>query len=326
MKGKLYIKALEFKNKIVHQKIDTNYNFKVSVIIPVFYAKHLEKVILHLTKISDIDEIILVDDSGEFSKENYYFIKQYCNIKLYYHQKNLGRSAARNTGASKASNDILLFMDQDMFLSPLFINDALKYFQSNNSLIYLGQRETVTIDLIPHYENWKSLNINLDWRVETSVSNNFIDLTVSGCGKSNNNLETKNSLSLYKQSNKLKNLGVDPKSTIGFWDLPSMVISHSMAVTKKDYLELGGFPEWIKGWGGEDIVFGFLACARHIPIHLSNSVSFQAEHAPYSGSIENNLNELKNNINYYREWATNVNEFPIFNHQKIKLRGIQFNF
>ena len=111
------------------------------------------------------------------------------------------------------------------------------------------------------------------------------------------------------------------EKTIGYWDLPSMVISHSMAIAKNEFFRIGGFPEWISGWGGEDIVIGFLAVAAGNPIMMTDSVSYHIQHPPYSGSEQQKIFELKRNIEYYRAWANNVDEFPIINAPECKKRG-----
>ncbi len=311
MVGRLISNAVTFNNC---WKPPANHIEKksVSIVIPVYYPEHLSAVIKHLEIIGGFDEIILVDDTGAKAKDNYVLANNYSNIIVLFHKTNLGRAAARNTGAAYATGEILVFMDQDMFLCPDFIDTAKSYYSSNESMIFLGLRNTVSYGNIPRAENWFNGKKELDWRILSKVERGFIDLTVGGYGSCNNNCSPDKEISIFELTDHLRTLGIEKNHTIGYWDLPSMVISHTMAIKKMDFFNLGGFPEWIIGWGGEDIVLGFLACAAHIPIFLSECVSFQAYHAPYSGSEEKKIYELKNNINNYRAWANEVKEFPNF--------------
>ena len=325
MSGLLYARAKSFVNE---WKAPWNSTLAktISVIIPVYHPYHLDSVVEHLSNFKEVTEIILVDDSGEFNIDEYENVLSIDKVQIFFHEKNLGRPATRNTGAAKAKGELIAFVDQDMFLHPDFFSNALKYFSSNSSLVYLGLRCTVPFKQIPNYHNWISHDYNDDWRMCTTVNKEFIDLTISGCGHADNNCKEGQSISILNQTEHLQKLGIHPDKTIGFWDLPCMVISHSMMMAKNDFLSIGGFPEWISGWGGEDIVLGFLACAKHIPIYLDDIVSYQAEHNPYSGSEEAKIKELSCNIKTYKNWAVQLAEYPKFNFLEAHRRGLVINF
>ena len=246
------------------------------------------------------------------------------NIKVIYHEKNMGRPAARNSGAAYASGDILLFLDQDMFLNPSFPAEAREHYGTNKSLIFLGLRDTVPYESIPKLDKWVSPNSEKDWRLKTVVSSEFVDLTVRSIGGPNHNCEQNQPLRIANETDNLRKMGIDEENTVGFWDLPSMVVSHTLAISSPDYYLIGGFPEWIQGWGGEDIVLGFLACASHIPICLSRCASYQAYHHPYSGSEKAKICELIQNIDHYRKWALNIETFPRLDWKKLKDRTIGY--
>lgn len=321
MLNKLIEQAISFENNWVDPIYDTYTDKSISIIIPVYYPKYLDAVLNHLSAIGGYQEIILVDDSGMIEYQDYSFIQSFENVKIVYHKQNLGRSAARNTGATYAKGDILIFLDQDMFLAPDFLDSVRKYFYSNKSILFLGLRETLPFDEIPKNKNWIPPDITKDWRIQTKITPELIDLTVLNVGSAFNGCRPYETLCISNATDMLKRMGISANRTLGFWDLPSMVVSHSMAISKNDFILIGGFPEWIQGWGGEDIVLGFLACAANIPIFLSKCISYQAYHLPYSGSEEAKKKELIRNIKHYRKWANIISEFPDFEQCKNRKRG-----
>lgn len=99
-------------------------NNKVSVIVPVYkvekYLKNCIQSILNQTYKNF--ELILVDDgspdrSPEICDE---YAKKYECVKVI-HQKNGGLSDARNTGITLATGNMLIFVDSDDYINPLYL-------------------------------------------------------------------------------------------------------------------------------------------------------------------------------------------------------------
>ena len=303
--GKLLQSAMNFYNSGKVGGLKTNYSPKVSVVIPIYYPYHIDAVMDWTCKNNKFYELILVDDTGDDS----FTLGSLsgCDAIIAKHNYNLGRPAARNTGAALASGDVIVFMDQDMLLSPDFALVAANLIAENGGKgIALGLRETVAYDFYLEHGFCPGKTSNKDWRVETKLLDSFIDLTVCGVGKINNNCDPGETLKIYEKTSRLELMGIEPSKTIGFWDLPSMVISHSMAISREEFFRIGGFPEWISGWGGEDIILGFAAIAGGNPIIMTDKVSLQIQHPPYSGSEMAKMRELSGNISKYRKWAHNA--------------------
>lgn len=324
--GKLYNSACSFINDWNEPSCWGPDSTTVSVVIPVYKPAHLDAVLGHLGEIKNSIEVILVDDSGDGTLLQ---IGDHAGIpiKLIRHKKNFGRATARNTGAAYASGRVLVFMDQDMIIAPDFFGKATRLLSANdNKGVVLGLRHTLPFEDIPLSEEWKYCSTIYDWRISTPILESFIDLTVSGVGSIANRCDPCKHLRIHQQTNALRELGVAPENTLGFWDLPSMVISHSMAIAKDEFFRIGGFPEWISGWGGEDIVIGFLAVAAGNPIMMTDSVSYHIQHLPYSGSEQQKMLELTRNIDRYRTWAIHVDELPTVDVLDWKKRGKLLHF
>jgi glycosyltransferase involved in cell wall biosynthesis len=96
----------------------TNFDFKVSVIIPLFNAeKYIRDAVESALSLTEVGEIIIVDDG---STDNSYDIAInlstiYSSVKVYSHSgnKNLGPAATRNLGIRSANCMYISFLDAD---------------------------------------------------------------------------------------------------------------------------------------------------------------------------------------------------------------------
>ena len=110
-------------------------SIKVSIIIPIYnVAKYVEKCIQSVFNqtYSNI-EIIIVDDCGTDNSMEiiYNIISNYDRNKylIKHHHKNLGISAARNTGINTATGDYIYFLDSDDYIYPYCIESFVSILQ-----------------------------------------------------------------------------------------------------------------------------------------------------------------------------------------------------
>lgn len=98
---------------------------RVSIVIPVYNVEAFLRACLDsiLAQTHTDWEAILVDDGS--SDGSRAICEQYCRIdprfRLVSHNKNRGPSAARNTGISLSTSDILTFVDSDDLIHPLYL-------------------------------------------------------------------------------------------------------------------------------------------------------------------------------------------------------------
>src|SRR3989338_333633 len=92
---------------------------KISVVIPVFNEEKTVSEVIRSVQDVDIDkEIIIVDDgSTDKTREILQNLKE-ANVKVLFHDKNLGKGGALKTGFSHATGDIVIPQDADFELDP----------------------------------------------------------------------------------------------------------------------------------------------------------------------------------------------------------------
>jgi glycosyltransferase involved in cell wall biosynthesis len=99
---------------------------KLSIIMPVYNEKHTsEEIIRRVSAVEGIEkELIIVDDfSTDGTRELLRKYQKNCNIKIIFHDKNMGKGMAIRTGLKKVTGDMVIIQDADLEYDP---NDYLK--------------------------------------------------------------------------------------------------------------------------------------------------------------------------------------------------------
>ncbi len=109
----------------------------ISIIIPFYNAKEfINQAVESAISQPETSEIIIVDDNsnpGEMVICNE-IVKKNPIVKLYSHVdgKNHGAAASRNLGISKATNDLIAFLDADDYYLPNRFSKAIQILRDNN--------------------------------------------------------------------------------------------------------------------------------------------------------------------------------------------------
>lgn len=123
-----------------------------SIIIPVYNVEqYLDKCLKSISKQTFLDfECIIVDDGSPDNSNA--IIDKYVNKDQRFkviHQKNMGLSAARNTGLDAAKGDYIAFVDSDDYIANDYLEKfVLKIASSNADIIICG-----IIEVFKNYEN-----------------------------------------------------------------------------------------------------------------------------------------------------------------------------
>ena len=133
-----------------------------SLIIPTYNrVKLIGKTIESALKQSFTNfEIIVVDDGSTDNTEE--LVNSYDDVRIRYFKKaNEERAVARNFGANKAQGEFVYFLDSDDVIYPTHLEEARKYIDRENKLLFFQQYEFLYPGnkIKPNYEP-KNLIIN----------------------------------------------------------------------------------------------------------------------------------------------------------------------
>lgn len=113
---------------------------KVSVIVPVYNERdNITQVLKEVLK-QDIYEIIVVDDgSTDGTKE---ILKNIDNprIKIFFHDKNMGKGSAVRTGLKNVSGDVIIIQDADLEYDPSEYEKLLVPIKRDKADVVYGSR------------------------------------------------------------------------------------------------------------------------------------------------------------------------------------------
>ncbi len=149
----------------------------ISIIIPTYQRPQFIKRAIEscLSQTGVKIEIIVVDDNGLDSKKQielknmlYEYIKS-GSVKYIAHQKNMMASAARNTGASKATGTYIAFLDDDDWFENNKLHIQLEYMKVTNSGACLcgfrriyANKQVESVPLLDGDLNFRLLSFNVD--------------------------------------------------------------------------------------------------------------------------------------------------------------------
>jgi len=114
---------------------------KISVVIPVYNERQTIVTVLDRVKAVPIDkEIIVVDDFSTDGTRELLGGLASDEVKVYFHERNMGKGAALRTGFNKVANDIVIVQDADLEYDPGEYHKIIKPILDGKADVVYGSR------------------------------------------------------------------------------------------------------------------------------------------------------------------------------------------
>lgn len=114
----------------------------ISVVIPVFNeARTIREIVARVWKTGLIREIVIVDDgSTDGTREILQEMQQTDRVRVFLHDRNLGKGAAVRTGIQNATGEIVIIQDADLEYDPRDYPALIKPLEEGIADIVYGSR------------------------------------------------------------------------------------------------------------------------------------------------------------------------------------------
>lgn len=236
--------------KILEEGLPAGPPLSFTVVIPYYETGEVFVSVLHhlyrsIRQYGGNVEVIVVDDGSAVRPCSLYVNEEKFEwLKLIVHDKNLGRTDARNTGLREASGEIVLFLDSDILIDDhLILNHAklhLASIKSNRKSICVSFFEFIegSDDLVSvSYDRNLELKIN-DFRIECTYGPTWIS-----CEDDKQFIGQQ--MRLVKETNSFRGWRGKYKA----WMLPNMILGGAFSVWRDEIIAVGGFDVRFKGYG-----------------------------------------------------------------------------
>lgn len=115
--------------------------YTVSAMVPVYNeVETLSQVITQLNEIEEITEIIVVDDCSTDGTRDVLKNFKCEKLKVFYHNKNQGKTAAINTALKEVTSDVVIIQDADLEYDPSEIPMVLDPILTGRADVVYGSR------------------------------------------------------------------------------------------------------------------------------------------------------------------------------------------
>ena len=235
--------------------------YSVSIVIPAWNSKQSLIYTLKslrynnlLITFPDKTEVIIVDDGSDDNIQDL-LSKEFFPYKIVYiRQIHLGRAQAINMAVHHSRNDIIVFCDADLIIPPYAFDELIKRQQMFlHEAIFFGFRQDVMQSEIGERVEDFMNDLVIDFQKDNRFLTDF-----PGLWGTNMMLETEwlQGMTCSKNIYVTNNI----KGVYDCWQLYRMPYGFLFSVSRENILKVGGFAEYLEGWGFDDTEF----CAKSI--------------------------------------------------------------
>ncbi len=208
----------------------TNDNINISVVMPVFNEKATIRKIIRKVKMVNIkNELIIVDDfSNDGTREILKTFEGKEGIKIFYHNKNMGKGAALRTGFKNSNSEIIIIQDADLEYNPEEYGNLLAPILDGRADVVYGSRflgGPHRVHLFWHYLGNKLL---------TLISNIFTNLNLTDMETCYKMFRAQMIKDVKLVSNRF---GIEPELTALFAKRNARVYELPISYSGRDYAE-----------------------------------------------------------------------------------------
>lgn len=237
-----------------------------------------------LEQMEEDDEIIVVDDHSD--SDTIALLNIYCQnrqIVLLSSDKPANRSYNRNLGASRAKNEILVFLDGDMVLGNKGLTALRQAHLTRAEEAFVGQKHAI---------NYDELQLNLYANLP-----NYVDMLRSYEGREQ--LE-QNPLFCDRR----KNHFADEEYKKYTW---AYYYTGLCSISKSVFDEIGGFDEKFSSWGSEDVDLGFRISRKYAIGFINDLHGFHIPHIrDVIANEKSNVQNIKYMLYKYKTWEFEI--------------------
>ena len=266
---------------------------KLSVIIPFYQKWPRTKYLIESLNRQDFSEkyeVIMVDDGSRPSLNSY--IKE-ADIRFPLHvieQKNRGRSAARNTGFECSAGEIVLFVDDDIILSPEFLRSHYEKHMERKEEVFIHGGIYDLIELTPFADPEQGIyfdflmegqNARLDRKPDLSFEQVFQEWDIFSGKK--------------RRVSRLEKLIQEVIATPELSNLHWLgCVGGNVSMRRECFIKAGGFDSRFIHWGGEDFELGYRLIKQGLKVAKIDCYIYHMTHAH-----ANHFEERKISENYF---------------------------
>ncbi len=117
-------------------------NVKLSIVIPLYNEKATIKDIIRLVRATPFEKeiVIVYDFSTDGSRELLQNMENDSDLRIFYHEKNMGKGAALRTGFKHVTGDIVIIQDADLEYDPAEYEKLLPPILEDKADVVYGSR------------------------------------------------------------------------------------------------------------------------------------------------------------------------------------------